>query len=344
MTWARMNNGKPIVTPQWVNFESIYGAGQPSVVYKDGLFYMLYTDTTGIASGGPNSPYGYNSLYVLRSPDPTFQIDLESLGNTGFIPYDPLTHTSYPFMGGASIDWVFSDQLGQWIVALDGPDGSATVLYFWNEELTELQGTLNVAGTWTEGPGILSRPDHHAPANAANPGLVPIDLFRSVGPQGDTSDWMLGHIGADIQDTANSVVDYASVFDGSVISYPNGPGALIIGGVRLQFEVGQTLSDIARTWYTVSQADFEAIPYGASIFKGNTVYSAPGRPAAFLNDDGKLWPIGCDQLVTDNQSNVTEIATAKYDSYPQGSILFCVGVHSPSWISGFAFDDSNDDD
>lgn len=68
-------------------------------------------------------------------------------------------------MQGASVDWVFSDELQQWIVGLDGPNSqgtspiqtevtkfpAATRLYFWNEGLTELLGTVDVPGTWTEG-------------------------------------------------------------------------------------------------------------------------------------------------------------------------------------------------
>jgi hypothetical protein len=33
----------------------------------------------------------------------------------------------------------------------------------------------------TLGPGILARPDHHAPPDGTSPNLVPIDIFRSVG-------------------------------------------------------------------------------------------------------------------------------------------------------------------
>jgi len=310
------------VTPQWVNLANTYGAGQPSVVYKDGYFYMLYTDTTGI---GSTPSYGANALYVLRAQDPVFQTGLESLNATGFIPYNAKTHTSFPFMQGASIDWVFSDQLNQWIVALDGPNSQATRLYFWNEELNKLEGTLDVPGTWTEGPGIMSRPDHHAPPNAGDPNLVPIDVFRSVGqPNPNFLTWRIGHSGADVLDTANSTINYGAIFEGSVIGAPGTPAALIIGGVRVQWAVGQALALIARTWYTVSAATFNAIPYGASVYSGNKVLGAPGRPGAFLLDDGKLWPVSCAEVVTDNGSAITMVTTQQYDSYPQGDPLYCI--------------------
>ncbi len=34
---------------------------------------------------------------------------------------------------------------------------------------------------FVSGPGIVSRPDHHAPPDPASPNLVPIDILRSVG-------------------------------------------------------------------------------------------------------------------------------------------------------------------
>eukprot|EP00026_Physarum_polycephalum_P008259 Phypoly_transcript_08339.p1 GENE.Phypoly_transcript_08339~~Phypoly_transcript_08339.p1 ORF type:complete len:334 (+),score=36.26 Phypoly_transcript_08339:470-1471(+) len=321
MTWQRMNGGNPIVRPQWANTQNTYGAGQPSVVYKDGYFYMLYTDTTGRAS---TPSWGANALYILRALDPAFQTGLEEFNGTEFTPYNAATHTSFSFMQGASIDWVFSDQLNQWIVGLDGPNSAATRLYFWSEDLTKLEGTLDVPGTWTEGPGILARPDHHAPPQASSPNLVPIDIFRSVGqPAPNFGTWRIGHSGGDVNNNNNSI-NYAAVFEGSVIGASGTPAALIIGGVRLQFAVAATLVDLARTWYTVSEDTFNAIPYGASVYSGNKVLGATGRPGAFLLDDGKLWPVSCLQIIEDNGSSITSVTVEQYDSYPQGLALYCI--------------------
>lgn len=51
------------------NKVSLYGAGQPSVVYRNGYFYMIYTDTTGAASN-PD----FNTLYPTKATKKKKQI------------------------------------------------------------------------------------------------------------------------------------------------------------------------------------------------------------------------------------------------------------------------------
>lgn len=48
-----------------------------------GKFYIVYTDTSGFDSPTDTG----NAVYVLRSPDPTFQTDVEELTASGFQPY-----------------------------------------------------------------------------------------------------------------------------------------------------------------------------------------------------------------------------------------------------------------
>ena len=174
----------------------------------------------------------------------------------------------------------------------------------------------------------MSRPDHHAPPNAASPQLVPMDIFRSVGqvihfspPLTSSlllassllfivsSSYRLYSFAAKPkllnmahwsygwrcqQQQQNSIlllflpcfsypllfssfsplfpsrslsllltfplipsslflirnqINYAGVFEGSVIGAANTPDALVRGGVRLNFAVAATLMDLSRTWF-----------------------------------------------------------------------------------------------
>src|SRR6266498_2800682 len=50
--WTRANGGRPLVTSAGnVNRGNTYGAGQPSAIYVGGYFYLMFTDTTGKATG-----------------------------------------------------------------------------------------------------------------------------------------------------------------------------------------------------------------------------------------------------------------------------------------------------
>jgi hypothetical protein len=67
---------------------------------------------------------------------------------------------------------------------------------------------------------------------------------------------------------------------------------------------------------------FYAIPYGASLFSGSTVLGATGRPAAFLLDNSVLWPVSSIKIITDNNSSITFVSQAEFDSHPVGPALY----------------------
>ena len=66
------------------------------------------------------------------------------------------------------------------------------------------------------------------------------------------------------------------------------------------------------------------LPYGAAVFNANKVLWAPARPAAYLLDDGKLWPISCLEEITDDNSSITSTDVTTFDSYKQGPALYCL--------------------
>jgi hypothetical protein len=132
-------------------------------VYCAGKFYLVYTDTTGVASPPP----AYNALYVIRSPDPTFQTAVEELTSTGFQPQTPAIHTQHFLLPCISVDFAFSDMFQAFAIACDGYNTSATRLLWFDRNFTQL-GTVDIPGHWTEGPGLVVRPDHHFPPPQSN--------------------------------------------------------------------------------------------------------------------------------------------------------------------------------
>jgi len=197
------------------------------------------------------------------------------------------------------------------------------VFYLFDEDLT-LVDQLGLTGTWTEGPGIAALPNKHAMPSMTNLYTVPLDIMRSVGQQNNVLTWQLAHVGADLQDTSIVQVNVSSLFEGCLIGASGLPLALIVDGLRLQFQLGPPAYDLSNTYFEVDPSQFLAIPYGASLYQGNAAYAAPNRPGAFLLDDNRLWPVSCPQIISDNGSQLQSITDAQYDSYALGPPLYCI--------------------
>ncbi|WP_083940230.1 glycoside hydrolase family protein, partial [Saccharomonospora saliphila] len=174
--WTRVGDG-PIVTPAHdTHRDNTYGAGQPAAVHVDGWFYLMFTDTTARAAGWNGA-----GQFVLRSPDPAFADGVEALGPDGFAP---VPGTDAPrtasVVDAFSADLVFSDALGAFVVAHQTDQG--TTLTFTGRDFT---GTpyepVVIDSRWQEGPGLLRRPDGHAPVSErAVCGRVPFDVVHAT--------------------------------------------------------------------------------------------------------------------------------------------------------------------
>jgi hypothetical protein len=327
-TWTRANGGNPIVLPATDGAVSgRYGAGQPSAIYVKPYFYLMYFDDTG--TGGPGE-------YVLRSPDPTFQTQLQRLSGGAFVGttfHDP-ANTSAPLLGNiASADWTFNDSNQTFVVA-NTQNSTTEVLSSLIFNNDQIQG--QVAGSpmslsyssIVEGPGILTRPDRHiVPSTTC--GQFSLTLVVPVGTaQGSPGaflDWRLEQVGTIISTGQTcSQIPLGDVFEGSLLTSANAPLALVIGGSRLQFALAAPANRLAHNTFTVSNEIFFDIPYAASMYQANTVYGATGRPGAFLFDDNKLWAVSCYAEVADDQSQITMVSTATWDSHARGPDIICL--------------------
>jgi hypothetical protein len=99
---------------------------------------------------------------------------------------------------------------------------------------------------------------------------------------------------------------------------------MVRSGKRLQFALAPPAERLARTSVDPGANVFNMIPYGASVYSANKVLGAPGRPAAYLLDDGRLWPISCIGEITDDQSSITSVTQAEFDNYQAGPSLYCL--------------------
>lgn len=321
INWQRANGGQPIISPSFdVNRPNNYGAGQPSAVYRDGMFYLLFTDTTGRGADDQGS-----GQFAWRSADPTFQKGVEVFTADGWRPRTDDNDRSFSVVKGFSVDWQYSDALDAFIVASNGPRQDGTVLHFLDRDDLRVHPYADgvVRGTWTEGPGIVSRPDKHARASGTGDcGRIPIDLIQSTATFPPRNP---GRFGLDLLPgkacTELSPKRVGAIFEGYGIQVPGLPAAYVTDGRRLQFEKAEPYLDVTGQRIGVSSDTFHRIPYGASLRAGQKAVGATGRPGAFLLDDGRLWPVDSEKLITDNGSSLTWISPVAYDSYPVGPAL-----------------------
>ena len=215
------------------------------------------------------------------------------------------------------------------MLAVDGTTGASTTLTVWPGDLSAPAATLELPGSWTEGPGLVHTLAGHAPpAASGDPSVVPIDSLRSVGAQGQPFSWQLAHAGEDWVHTGGGTpsnnASAAVLYDGSLIACEGLPLALVANGTRLQWAAAAPALHVTAAQFSVPAAVYYAIPYGASVPLGVPVLGAPGRPAAFLLDGGRLWPVGCSSAIQDNGSNITMVSDAEWDAHPVGPSLYCL--------------------
>jgi hypothetical protein len=331
INWTRLNGGLPIISPArgighpaFPSLPNKYGAGQPSITYLNGLYYIVYTDTTGSGS----NPFTGQGVYVLRSPDPLFQSSVEELVGPGtFAPRTGANHGTYAFITTFAVDWQYVDMTGSFAVAESRGDALGnpiTRVYIYSGSLSGVQGTLDIPGAWQSGPGLVSRPDKHA-VPSTTCGIVPLDVFKGTGPSNNVQAWDLAHAGVDWNTGLScSCSNLPQVFLNEGIRGPGLPWGVDVAGTRLQFALAAPIFQITKNMWDITSEMYFLIPYGASLYSGNYTIYTDFAPGAFVLDDGKRWGISCIDLVIANNSSLTYVPPATYFGYPGGPPLYCV--------------------
>lgn len=332
INWTRANGGQPIIVaargvthpdfPALHQAGRTYGAGQPSVTYVNGRFYLVYTDSTGCASNEINGA----GQYVLRSWDPLFLQDVEELVLPGhFQQRESRNHTTYSLLEAFSVDWQYVDMLDVFAIAAHGVAGT-THMRFFSANLSALVYTFGFPGEWREGPGLVSRPDKHAiPTRTC--GKLSFDIIKAVGGvPTDPFTWDLGTAGVDFfTGQSCECSSLPRVYEGTLVASSGYPWAFVSSErTRLHLGSAPAALTLSKNVYDISAQMFQLIPAGPSLYIGNAAYITTGQPGGFLLDDGRLWGGSCYDLFLRNGSSITWIDPSQYAAMPKGPGLYCV--------------------
>lgn len=312
--WTRANGGRPLVTAAGnVNRGNTYGAGQPSAVYVGGYFYLMFTDTTGQATGANGA-----GQFVLRSPDPAFTKDVEALGDSGFRVVADTSSRARSVVDAFSADWMWVDSLAAFAIAHETRDG--TTITFWDIGFRfHPYEPLLIPGPWREGPGLVRRGDGHAVVSPDNPcGKVAIDLVRATveapaGPSG------LRHFGTDAvgfdacQDPTRAVL----ALDGFAVPSPSRTVDLVRGGKLVRFDRRSVAEQLATRVLATRPRSLDEVEVAAHITAGIPARTSAGRGFAFLIND-RLWTISSEKVATANSSVTLSITPQEWDAYERG--------------------------
>lgn len=318
VTWQRANDGEPIVTPSYDRpGQNGYGVGQPSAVYLDGWFYLMFTDTTARVAGWNGA-----GQFVLRAKDPAFTSELQALGDDGFQPVDS-THEQRrkSVIDGFSADWMWIEQLGAFAIAHQTEHG--TMLTFWDRGFTRNPyQKVAIPGPWKEGPGLRRTPEGHAPVSAEEPcGLVPIDVVRATRERRGAPTGLRG-FGIDVR-ARQACADperAVRVLDGFATLSPMRTVDLVVGGKLLRIDRRSVAEKLATQVLDVRIPALDSVPVAARLTPGVPAKQAADRGVGFLLGD-TLWQVRPASAVDLNSSPIAEVDGAVWDSYPKGPVI-----------------------
>ncbi|HEX2131477.1 MAG TPA: beta-xylosidase [Actinophytocola sp.] len=315
--WTRANGGQPIVrSARHVDNGNTYGAGQPAALYLAGQFYLMFTDTTGDYTGHNGA-----GQFVLRSPDPNFQQDVQALGPDGFEDVPDTGARLRSVVDAFSADWMWVDSLAAFAIAHETSKG--TTITFWDLTFRyHPYEPLLVPGVWAEGPGLVRRPDGHAPVSIEDPcGTQSIDLVRATrhGRFGPTN---LRHFGLDVVgfDACASEGRALLALDGFAMPSPHRTIDLVVDGTLVRIErrsVAEKLAVRILDEPIPALADTEV---AAHLEPGAEARRLGDHGVGFLIDD-RLWQIPSAEVAALNSSAVYDVSEQEWNSYERGPDL-----------------------
>ncbi|WP_176968791.1 beta-xylosidase [Amycolatopsis xylanica] len=320
VTWTRANGGGAILGPaRDVHRDNVYGAGQPSVVFLDGWYYLMFTDTTGRAAGWNGA-----GQFVIRSQDPAFTKGVEALGERGF---EHASGTNAPrtrsVVDGFSADLMWVEALDAFAIAHETFEGTTVTFFDRDFKMSPFRPVV-IQGPWQEGPGLVRRADGHAPLSSENPcDRVPLDVVRATVIGGAKAPTDLKHFGIDVKGVGACADPKRAmtVLDGLAAPSPARTMDLLVGGKLVRVDRRSVAGALATRVLDRRPPEFDKLPVAARLTASAKAVRAPERGIGLVLDDGKLWPVGSADVTGMNDSSVEEITTAQWDAYPAGSAL-----------------------
>ncbi|WP_414937952.1 beta-xylosidase [Amycolatopsis sp. cmx-11-51] len=319
LTWTRAAGGKPIIEPSHdVHRANVYGAGQPSAVYLDGWFYVLFTDTTAKAAGWNGA-----GQFLLRAKNAAFSKGVETLGEQGFVPKPGTTSPrTRSLVDGFSTDLMWVGSLDAFVIAHETDTG--TTLTFWTRDFSaQPYRPVVVPGAWKEGPGLVRRPDGHAPLSSGDVcDRVPFDVVRAtiVGGAGAPTD--LRHFGLDVRGSRACDGDarVRTAFEGVAMPSPQRTIDLVADGKLVRVDRRSVAAVLAGEVLNQRLKVVDRFPQAARLSAGARMVRAPGRGMGVVLD-GRLFAVPDAGAAALNDSAVEEISDQAWDGFPAGFSL-----------------------
>lgn len=313
--WNRGNGGNPVVWPSMgQSRDNTYGVGQPSILHRDGLFYLMYTDTS-------NGSAGWNGAgqFVIRSADPTFSTGVQALSDKGFVDSDSIKPgDAKSIVDAFSADWMYSDALQAFVVAHETAKGTALTFYD-NELRGHPYRQVTIPGPWKEGPGLVRTPSGHAPASEAAPcSRVPLDVVRATA--GGKAPTDLSTFGADAIGVrgCRTSEQALGLLDGHGVVSPQRTVDIPVGGGVLRVDSRSVATALTSTIIDEQIPALAKAPVLARLGRDATAVRTANGPVGMRLSDGKLWIVGDPRVAQLNGTPVRTVSQQEWDSYPRG--------------------------
>lgn len=307
MAWTR--GPAPIVTAAGeVHRGNVYGAGQPSAVFLDGWFYLMFTDTTAKGAGWNGA-----GQFVLRSRDPLFGEGVQALTDRGFRPAGGERARSVA--DAFSADWAYSPTLDAFAIAHQTTGG--TQITFWDREFTRHPyEPVLIPGPWQEGPGLVRDGGGRLRQSTSDPcESVQLDVLRATALAPAPTD--IRHYGLDITNArACDTPSRASrALDGFAVPSPVRTVDLVQSGTRIRLERRSVAEALVPRVLEDREAALDTLPVTAEIKSGARALRSPSGELGLLDTGGGLWLV-TPEAAAANASPVTDVTTAEWKSHP----------------------------
>jgi hypothetical protein len=329
-TWRRLNGGKPIVAPAGEASlrKNPFGAGRPSVSYLDGWFYLLYGDTSGFASRLKTNNTG---VYALRSRDPMFPpAETQELYAEGWGRFDPKKHTTFsPFPDFTTVDLAYSDAAEAWVV-IGRPTRDVEPRFMSVDLRTHLHLGNVVGSPLDDGASIVTRPDRHLPP--AKEGcwlLLPSFLFvnRTIPEPSERVDrrgiGSFYEIFTSPEECSCGWMRARRLYEGSIVSSPKNPPALLREGRLITPERPQMLDYFARNKFMVTDSVYGQLGTGIHIGPTARATCAFGKPWT-LHAGPYRFPVTCLDAVEAAGAKLEWTCPEGWDGDEAGPALHCL--------------------